>query len=578
MACGTVILAYLALAIPAGVPEPTYLAQRGFKIPIRLSNERRADVQKLYLYISKDQGKSWERQNEAGPDATHFVFMAPADGSYWFIVSTLNARGDETPRDLLNCAPNQAVVVDTAKPVIRVQAQRRGDEVVMKWSIEEENLDLATFHAEYQTPEGKWYPIAAWADRQGEAAFKPGNSGDVAVRVHLKDRAGNEGEGTASTSANGTMLAGGVVSGGTPGSSIEAVSKLPPAGDPQLRQTEPAKLQGDAKASDNSLFPPSVLPTAASAAPKPPSATNGSGPPSVVEPPTPGRVQPAPDLTSGLGGLAPAPMTSSTDKTLSEKTGSATSSSSAPLAGATRGALPDLQYVNKKQVKLEFDVSRIGPSGLGGVEVYLTADEGLTWNPAPVDGTPLLPVNLDGRAQGPLHGSVAVNLPNERIRYGLCLVVKSRAGLGKPPPQKGEPPQVRLELDQTPPYAALFRPQPDTNRTNTLILSWMAWDRNLTANPVTLEWAERRDGTWQSVSTEPLTNNLPTSAPTGEKPEGPTGTFAWQLPDRIPSRVYLRLKVRDLAGNESVAQTPEPVLIDLTVPEVANVSATVGVR
>jgi hypothetical protein len=105
----------------------------------------------------------------------------------------------------------------------------------------------------------------------------------------------------------------------------------------------------------------------------------------------------------------------------------------------------------------------------------------------------------------------------------------------------------------------------------------MATDRNLTANPVNLEWAERREGPWQPVSTEPLPNNLP--APGGvEQPQGPTGTFSWQLPDRMPSKVYLRLTVRDTAGNVSVAQTPEPVLIDLTVPEVGNVSATVGVR
>jgi hypothetical protein len=251
----------------------------------------------------------------------------------------------------------------------------------------------------------------------------------------------------------------------------------------------------------------------------------------------------------------------------------------APLAGTTRGALPDLQYISKRQVKLEFDVARVGPSGLGGVEVYMTTDEGLTWTSAPVEGNALLPMNPDGRGSGPLHGAVAVNLPQEGLRYGFCLVVKSRAGLGKPPPQKGEPPQVRLELDATAPRAALYRPQPDPNRPNTLILSWMAMDRNLTPNPVTLEWAERREGPWLPISPEALPNNLPTPAGgSAEQPQGPTGTFPWQLPDKMPSRVYLRLKVRDLAGNESVAQTPEPVLIDLTVPEVGNVSATVGIR
>jgi hypothetical protein len=37
---------------------------------------------------------------------------------------------------------------------------------------------------------------------------------------------------------------------------------------------------------------------------------------------------------------------------------------------------------------------------------------------------------------------------------------------------------------------------------------------------------------------------------------------------RIPARVYLRLKVRDSADNAAVAQTPDPILVDLHTPEV----------
>jgi hypothetical protein len=39
------------------------------------------------------------------------------------------------------------------------------------------------------------------------------------------------------------------------------------------------------------------------------------------------------------------------------------------------------------------------------------------------------------------------------------------------------------------------------------------------------------------------------------------------LPDRLPVEVYLRLRARDLAGNESVAVTAEPQLVDLSEPE-----------
>jgi hypothetical protein len=43
------------------------------------------------------------------------------------------------------------------------------------------------------------------------------------------------------------------------------------------------------------------------------------------------------------------------------------------------------------------------------------------------------------------------------------------------------------------------------------------------------------------------------------------------VPEDTPPKVYLRLSVRDTAGNVAVAQTPQPVLIDLTEPEVGNV-------
>jgi hypothetical protein len=576
MGVGTVLWACVTLAVPAGAPETTYFNQRGFKIPVRLSNERRAEIQKLILYVSKDQGKSWECQERADPNTNAFIYMAQADGTFWFTIATVNARGEETPRDVLTSPPGQKVVVDTVKPVLRLQAERRGEEVALSWNIEEDNPDLTSLQGEYQTPEGRSFPIAVVPDRQGQTTFRPGTAGDVTVRMKLKDRAGNEGEGVATVTPGGSASGGGLLTGGNPQGVAEPAGKVTPAGGDGVRRadslTRNAKPSPESQALDNSLFPAPVnagatLPGPAPSAgdPRKPAAAAGA----VVSPARP----PAPhDLGPGLGNLAPAPPLGSGDKV-------AGPGPSGPLAGATRGALPDLQYTNKRQVKLEFDVSRVGPSGLGGVEVYMTTDEGLTWAAAPVEGNATLPANADTRSAGPMHGSVAVNLPQEGMRYGFCVVVKSRAGLGKPPPQKGEPPHVRLELDQTPPRAALYRPQPDPNRPNTLILSWMAVDRNLTANPVSLEWAERREGPWLPVNTEPLPNNLPAaSGPTGEQAMGPTGTFAWQLPERMPSRVFLRLTVRDTAGNVSVAQTPEPVLIDLTVPEVGNVSVTVGVR
>ena len=46
-----------------------------------------------------------------------------------------------------------------------------------------------------------------------------------------------------------------------------------------------------------------------------------------------------------------------------------------------------------------------------------------------------------------------------------------------------------------------------------------------------------------------------------------TGYHTWKLPSQIPGKVYLKMSITDLAGNTAVAESAEPVTIDLTEPE-----------
>jgi hypothetical protein len=221
-----------------------------------------------------------------------------------------------------------------------------------------------------------------------------------------------------------------------------------------------------------------------------------------------------------------------------------------PLRG--KASLLQITITNKKTVKVDFEVSKFGPSGLGGVDVYLTADDGRTWEKVTEDVKVVLPKPGEGEKR-PSQGSVLVPLPREGITYGISLVVKSRAGLSKAPPKPGDEPQMRVELDTTPPDAELYAPVADPNKRDALILRWKATDKNLANNPITLEWAPQKIGPWSVIGAAELPN---------------TGQYSWQVPNEVPPTVYLRLTVRDAAGNTGVAQTPEPVLVDLAVPEV----------
>ena len=221
-------------------------------------------------------------------------------------------------------------------------------------------------------------------------------------------------------------------------------------------------------------------------------------------------------------------------------------------APPARAALPPLKIVNKKTATLRFTLANVGASGLGGVDVYVTTDEGATWQKSADDPAVSLPEKSDKK---PLRGTVKIALPKEGVIYGFHLVVKSRAGLGKSGPRPGDTPQVRIECDTTQPDASLFQPQP-SKRPNSLLLTWKAEDRNLAENPITLEWSG--DGSkWHSIGDANLPN---------------TGRFTWQLSANIPVKVLLKLTVRDKAGNVAVAQTSGPVLIDSKRPEIVDVT------
>jgi hypothetical protein len=222
-----------------------------------------------------------------------------------------------------------------------------------------------------------------------------------------------------------------------------------------------------------------------------------------------------------------------------------------------RGALPPKQLINKSDVKLDFDVNNLGPSGFGSVEVYVTIDEGARWTQLPLDPQAVQAPEMRGPGQA--RGSVLVHVPDDGKVFGYYLIVKSRANLGKERPGPGTLPQIRLERDTVFPMGDIVSVTPDPTRHDTLILKWKAEDKNLTDKPISLEWAPRPDGPWEFIGAPELPN---------------TGSYAWQVPPAAAAAtsVFLKLSVRDGAGNVTVAQLKDPQVVDLSVPEVAGVS------
>jgi hypothetical protein len=111
------------------------------------------------------------------------------------------------------------------------------------------------------------------------------------------------------------------------------------------------------------------------------------------------------------------------------------------------------------------------------------------------------------------------------------------------------------------PEAQLYRPVGDPSNPDALLLKWTAKDRKLADKPISMEWSANREGPWQFIGGPEMSN---------------TGTFSWSPPRDIPPHVFLKLTVRDAAGNTAVAVTPQPVLVDLKRPKARILDLKVG--
>ncbi|MGL4553431.1 MAG: hypothetical protein ACRC33_19870, partial [Gemmataceae bacterium] len=207
----------------------------------------------------------------------------------------------------------------------------------------------------------------------------------------------------------------------------------------------------------------------------------------------------------------------------------------APKAAPPSPPEPPITYVNAKAFRLHPDIRDAGPAR-PKVEVWLTRD-GKAWTQITAVEDP--------------HGPIKVAAPAEG-RYGFTLVARSEASLGDPTPKTGDAPQQWVEVDVTPPTAELLAPEVNAaTAPRTINLRWRAADRNLTATPITLYWSATQTGPWETVGAAELPN---------------AGSCAWTPPPHLPPRAYLRLAVRDRAGNVAEARTADAVVLDTSLP------------
>src|SRR5262249_38731269 len=190
------------------------------------------------------------------------------------------------------------------------------------------------------------------------------------------------------------------------------------------------------------------------------------------------------------------------------------------------------QIVNNTHVVLEYQIEQMGASGIGKVEIWLTLDQGRTWQKHSEDADRKSPAEID--------------LPGEGL-YGVSLVVSNGRGFGGTPPSAGDNPDWWIEVDQTRPLAEITHVRPGAiDEAGALHIAWNARDKNLGMSPVDLSHAAKKDGPGTPIA-KGLRND---------------GHYRWTVPGDLGAHAYIRMVVTDQAGNVAQCETSQPVPLD----------------
>jgi hypothetical protein len=216
------------------------------------------------------------------------------------------------------------------------------------------------------------------------------------------------------------------------------------------------------------------------------------------------------------------------------------------MAEPAAPARPGIYYLNNKRISLAYKIAKEGLSGVAGVDLWVCDRDMRKWEKVqqPAGATPIDQLPAGGRLS-------LVYDAHEDDLYGFRMVARSGVGLSDPDPRPGDQPQVWVEVDTTKPTAKIVDVLVNQDgEPRKLLITWSATDKNLTDQPIHLEYAPTPTGPWSDVA-----HNLPN-----------TGRYVWMAPDREPFKFVIRLRAIDKATNEGEDVSKE-VIVDLVRPK-----------
>ena len=509
--------AAVAEAEPSGnmaLPQPISSRQTYFSIPFQVDQpslpaDRAVAVQ---LHVSTDRGMTWSQYASVPQSQAHFLFRALHDGEYWFGVRTLDRSNQLRPAKIDR--PELIVMVDTSPPKLTLQAEHgESGLVTARWQVAEQRLDPKSLNILYRSgPSLPWLTVAT--EREEADSNKSAWSGDVSwmpvsgpgpleVRAEIADAAGNRDISYTQVIFNRNL--------NTLATSASASGQLPAS-----------TLVDDAKHEDQ-------YNGWRVAAKKPPPDTYGGTP-----------------ASPGEGNSSNSSISDRVEHGASSPQRSIAAKSNPPIRNEFTTSLKNKspldshddslrqlrsRMVNSTLFELGYDVGEGGQASPARVELWGTRDEGRTWRSYGVDKDGQSPILATVEAEG---------------TYGFRITVSSgRDSIGQPP-QPGDLPDMLITVDLTDPVARILSAEQAThNPDGQITVRWHAADVSLAQHPISLYYAAERGGPWN-----PVAQNLEND-----------GQFEWLAHRNLPEGIYLRIEVRDEAGNVAISETTEPIVL-----------------
>jgi hypothetical protein len=506
----------------AGLPELVRTRQQVFAIPFRLPAPRDADAapRRVVMSVSTDLGITGEPAGEVTPAAGSFTYRAEMDGEYWFRIRTIDAQG----RMRGGAGPDMRVLVDAAGPRIAARVWRGADgEIVCRYAATDDSLQVEALRVEYRTgSEPNWKPLAAEgilsrespAHMVGEDIWWAGEKVEsLTVRITIADRAGNQ--------------------------TVRQFTLEPT--DPRVDQAALARELGIPPLPSSGAAPGSVVmgpfnpePPLASAAS---ASATGGGWPAETAAGWPAGSQSGSDVVPDASASGRVNRFVSRDPIAA--TGLPRESGQESLATAAASGGQALQYRGRplqlstsRRFAWEYEIQRRDVEDHPvRVELWSTRDGGITWQRAGIDTDGVSPID--------------VSLPAAGL-YGFRLEITADAVNAEMAPPSGTPPETWVAVDDVPPEVDLEAVATrGPNGGTSIEIHYTTRDELLALGSVKISFSPHAAGPWSTIAS-------------GLDVEG---SHRWQ-PDRAaPPRAFIRVEVRDVAGNTGHAVTPEPVTV-----------------